>query len=534
MRVKHRFHYTVHCFKNVKINQRNECDNNNNGTNNNKTIIFEKENSSNTKNRRKYLSRKLYFTQIEIIPCKVCGDKSSGVHYGVITCEGCKGFFRRSQSSVTNYQCPRSKSCVVDRVNRNRCQYCRLKKCLELGMSRDAVKFGRMSKKQREKVEDEVRMHKQLQEQLPMNVSGGMVAMNGSQSMYGQYSSPNAPYSPTAFYSSYATNGSAYLGNGYSGYHQSIPAVSSYQTNHVVNASPYTTNNLSPYVGTSGSGEQLTMQSSSSRVKIESPNDSLSNFSGNSASAVLVSDVLTTIKTLTTAHAHTCIYSVEQRQQLKLNSVEQNQALIMKYKSMTRLDRWLDCANKLTHAVQQIIEFAKLVPGFMKLQQDDQIMLLKGGAFEVSLIRMSTLYDITADCVLYGGIYMPVTFFCSEDAAEQQFIVNVFNLVRELAACFLTESEIALYSALVLMSPGRNGIRNQTSIREMHELFFDCLAHEIRNNHPNDLTLMPRLTSYLTTLQEVASQHVAVLAKFKKVSMVELPALYKELFSVDG
>lgn len=43
-------------------------------------------------------------------------------------------------------------------MNRNRCQYCRLKKCLELGMSRDAVKFGRMSKKQREKVEDEVRI----------------------------------------------------------------------------------------------------------------------------------------------------------------------------------------------------------------------------------------------------------------------------------------------------------------------------------------------------------------------------------------
>lgn len=75
--------------------------------------------------------------QIEIIPCKVCGDKSSGVHYGVITCEGCKGFFRRSQSSVVNYQCPRNKNCIVDRVNRNRCQYCRLQKCLRLGMSRD-------------------------------------------------------------------------------------------------------------------------------------------------------------------------------------------------------------------------------------------------------------------------------------------------------------------------------------------------------------------------------------------------------------
>jgi len=99
--------------------------------------------------------------QIEIIPCKVCGDKSSGVHYGVITCEGCKGFFRRSQSSVVNYQCPRQKNCVVDRVNRNRCQFCRLQKCLALGMSRDAVKFGRMSKKQREKVEEEVNFHQQ-------------------------------------------------------------------------------------------------------------------------------------------------------------------------------------------------------------------------------------------------------------------------------------------------------------------------------------------------------------------------------------
>ena len=49
----------------------------------------------------------------------------------------CQGFFRRSQSSVTNYQCPRQKNCVVDRVNRNRCQFCRLQKCMALGMSRD-------------------------------------------------------------------------------------------------------------------------------------------------------------------------------------------------------------------------------------------------------------------------------------------------------------------------------------------------------------------------------------------------------------
>ena len=40
---------------------------------------------------------------------------------------------------------------------------------------------------------------------------------------------------------------------------------------------------------------------------------------------------------------------------------------------------WAETAQRLTDEVQQIIEFAKFVPGFISLLQDDQIMLLKGG-----------------------------------------------------------------------------------------------------------------------------------------------------------
>ncbi|XP_066101822.1 retinoic acid receptor beta isoform X1 [Saccopteryx bilineata] len=70
-------------------------------------------------------------------PCFVCQDKSSGYHYGVSACEGCKGFFRRSIQKNMIYTCHRDKNCVINKVTRNRCQYCRLQKCFEVGMSKE-------------------------------------------------------------------------------------------------------------------------------------------------------------------------------------------------------------------------------------------------------------------------------------------------------------------------------------------------------------------------------------------------------------
>lgn len=52
---------------------------------------------------------------------------------------------------------------------------------------------------------------------------------------------------------------------------------------------------------------------------------------------------------------------------------------LLYYKNMAHEELWLECAQKLTTVIQQIIEFAKMVPGFMKLSQDDQIVLLKAG-----------------------------------------------------------------------------------------------------------------------------------------------------------
>ncbi|RWS08298.1 nuclear receptor subfamily 2 group C member 2-like protein [Dinothrombium tinctorium] len=69
--------------------------------------------------------------------CIVCGDKASGRHYGAISCEGCKGFFKRSVRKQLSYVCRANKDCEVTKHHRNRCQYCRLQKCLQMGMRAD-------------------------------------------------------------------------------------------------------------------------------------------------------------------------------------------------------------------------------------------------------------------------------------------------------------------------------------------------------------------------------------------------------------
>ncbi|XP_064354813.1 nuclear receptor subfamily 1 group D member 1-like isoform X5 [Dromaius novaehollandiae] len=97
-----------------------------------------------------------------VLLCKVCGDIASGFHYGVHACEGCKGFFRRSiQQNISYKMCVKSENCLVVRMNRNRCQHCRFKKCLAVGMSRDAVRFGRIPKREKQRLLDEMQSYLQ-------------------------------------------------------------------------------------------------------------------------------------------------------------------------------------------------------------------------------------------------------------------------------------------------------------------------------------------------------------------------------------
>ncbi|CAG4958085.1 unnamed protein product [Parnassius apollo] len=626
--------------------------------------------------------------QIEIIPCKVCGDKSSGVHYGVITCEGCKGFFRRSQSTVVNYQCPRNKACVVDRVNRNRCQYCRLQKCLKLGMSRDAVKFGRMSKKQREKVEDEVRFHRaqmraqtdaapdsvyDAQQQTPSSSD----QFHGHYNGYPGYSSPlssygysntgpaltsnmsgiqpqpqqQQPYDVSADYVDSTTayepkQTSGFLDTDFIGHDEQqksstivrptgststttattsttsmrqtsinditrtriqqdferydqdriqSPAsissgvinikqeikpetsmgvdnlVASYVDSTTFLHSPsniqhspmdiqntvlvsgqssvsLTSEELSPDDLTSSSGhgrlmDPLNMNNMSGMGMVNPnavtnrrhPGSSQSGSSGDDLpSEGDISKVL--VKSLAEAHANTNP-KLEYIHEMFRKPPDVSKLLF--YNSMTYEEMWLDCADKLTGMIQNIIEFAKLIPGFMKLTQDDQILLLKSGSFELAIVRLSRLIDVNREQVLYGDVVLPIRECVhARDPRDMALVVGIFDAAKTIARLKLTETELALYQSLVLLWPERHGVRGNPEIQCLFNMSMAAMRHEIETNHAplkGDVTVLDTLLTKIPTFRELSLMHLEALCRFKAAHPHHVfPALYKELFSLDS
>ncbi|XP_078328543.1 putative nuclear hormone receptor HR3 isoform X2 [Crassostrea virginica] len=426
--------------------------------------------------------------QIEVIPCKVCGDKSSGVHYGIITCEGCKGFFRRSQAGPVNYQCPRNKNCVIDRVNRNRCQFCRLQKCLALGMSRDAVKFGRMSKKQRERVEDEANFVKQTR-------------LNGYDSSCGMPPSNNNNQ-----FSIYNDCHLMYTSNGYA-YTMPSPASESQPETPVSPDPPaYTPTTPTPTTQTPHPIALLR--------------------------AVDLMDPVMLGKAVTEAHMRTCLYTSDQIQHIQSSLTPQE--IIDTFKSMTRSQLWSEVAEKITIAVQQIIEFAKMLPGFMDLSQDDQIMLLKAGSFELALIRACRVYDNQTNNIVFGNVSVPLSVFSAFNEEECHLREQVFEFVRNVIQLKLTESQLALFSAVVLIRADRPGLKDIADVQKLNDKVLTALKQELGKTH-SDENVLTRLMQLTWTLRQLSSQHIVLLNKYKLQNPhVEFPALHKELFSVEG
>ncbi|XP_025903928.1 nuclear receptor ROR-gamma [Nothoprocta perdicaria] len=407
---------------------------------------------------------------IEVIPCKICGDKSSGIHYGVITCEGCKGFFRRSQRSSLSYACSRQQNCPIDRASRNRCQHCRLQKCLRLGMSRDAVKFGRMSKKQRD------RLHAEVQQQLE------------------QRERERGAEAPPA---SAFTLG---LPGGRRGHPPLSPAAHGEPSKAEGRVAPL------------GGLEPRALPD-----LLELPGASLV-------------DIERLTQNVLKSHRETCQLRAEELQLRRWDTFSRDE--VGAYQKQSPAQMWERCAGRITEAIQHVVEFAKRMGGFMELCQNDQIVLLKAGAMEVVLVRMCRAFNAENRTVLFEGKFAGPELFKSLGCPE--LVGSIFELAHGLCSLHFSDSEVALFTALVLVNASHPWLQERAKVARLQgdlEVAFRLLLR--RSHREGILAKLPPKGR----LRALCARHVEELQAFRRRHpggpLAAFPPLYKELFACE-
>ncbi|XP_077086072.1 nuclear receptor subfamily 1 group D member 2a [Siphateles boraxobius] len=440
--------------------------------------------------RDKSLAAKSSITKLNgmVLLCKVCGDVASGFHYGVHACEGCKGFFRRSiQQNIQYKKCLKTESCTIVRINRNRCQQCRFKKCLSVGMSRDAVRFGRIPKREKQRM--------LLEMQTAMNNM-----MNNSQLQH-------MLHVPCAV----ETSSSSSL---------SPPA------------SPRSTSDLSR-----DSESSAPMDTASSCSSDSGEEDSVSNGLVPRKDLFMFSspgsETPGSYREHVTAYHVTqaCIQSpcIRQPENLPLHGNNMNKLqtggnirhLVCPMSVSPFVDPckpgheiWEDFSKSFIPAVREVVEFAKRIPGFQELSQHDQVNLLKAGTFEVLMVRFVPLFDVKERTVTFlSGTKYSVDLLRSMGAGE--LLACMFEFSEKLSVLQLNEEEMSLFSAVVLVSADRSAIENVSGVEALQESLIRALRNLIMKNHSNEAAVFTKLLLKLPELRSLNNMHSEELLAFK-------------------
>ncbi|XP_006819446.2 peroxisome proliferator-activated receptor gamma-like [Saccoglossus kowalevskii] len=356
--------------------------------------------------------------------CRVCRDKASGFHYGVHACEGCKGFFRRTHRMKLVYKpCPyvKTEPCKINVSTRNKCQYCRFQKCLSVGMSHGASRFGRMPREERLKILEEI------------NQEADCASEEEKKRTVLREFTDNV--------------------------HQSFRAVF--------------------------------------------------------------------------RNAHT-------RKEVKENTQEQAAFNCRPMREMIdQIEIGSTLAKVTNNNVEQVAKFAKsALPQFRALDLGDQVTLLKYSAFEIVLVISSTRY--TADGLWFpeDGVYIKKDTIMHTNMDVQEFYESKLNFFEKMSRLNLTERELALFCALLIVSPDREDLDAKDSVEQVQEQVVEALQQELRQNHPGSHhILFPGIISRLVALRQLVPEHIQHVKKYLLVShdasiLSEPSPLMREVFGL--
>lgn len=103
-----------------------------------------------------------------------------------------------------------------------------------------------------------------------------------------------------------------------------------------------------------------------------------------------------------------------------------------------------------------MVEFAKRLPGFALLAEDDKVTLLKPGVFEVLLVRLAAMFDTASNTMLClnGQLLRRDALHNSSNA---RFLMDsMFEFAERLNGLELNDAELGLFCAVVVIAAGNS------------------------------------------------------------------------------
>uniref|UniRef100_A0A671MGX1 Oxysterols receptor LXR-alpha-like n=1 Tax=Sinocyclocheilus anshuiensis TaxID=1608454 RepID=A0A671MGX1_9TELE len=346
--------------------------------------------------------------------CSVCGDKASGFHYNVLSCEGCKGFFRRSVIKGAQYTCKNSGRCEMDMYMRRKCQQCRLRKCREAGMLEQCVLS-----------EEQIRLKKMKKQEEETARTSAVAAPSPVPEM-----PPLAPEQQ-----------------------EMIEKLVAMQ-------------------------KQCNKRSFLDRPKV--------------TPWPLSQDPL----------------NREVRQQ-----------------------RFAHFTELAIMSVQEIVDFAKQLPGFLELTREDQIALLKTSTIEIMLLETSRRYNPAIESITFLKDFSYNKEDFAKAGLQLEFINPIFEFSKGMNDLHLDEAEYALLIAINIFSADRPNVQDHELVERLQQPYVGALHSYIRIKRPNDHLMFPRMLMKLVSLRTLSSVHSEQVFALR-LQDKKLPPLLSEIWDV--
>ncbi|XP_055726060.1 peroxisome proliferator-activated receptor delta-like isoform X4 [Salvelinus fontinalis] len=400
------------------------------------------------------------------VECRICGDKASGFHYGVHACEGCKGFFRRTIRMKLDYErCERS--CKIQKKSRNKCQYCRFQKCLLLGMSHDAIRYGRMPEAEKRKL------------------VAGLLAGE-------KVPTTNPNGSDLKSLAKRVNN--AYLKN--------------------LNMTKKKARSI------------LTGKTSSSPVAYPYPfvihdMDSLCQAENGLVWKQLING--------TTPNKEIGVHVFYRCQCTTVETVRELTEFAKSIPGF--VDLFLnDQAEQATDGTQTA-ELGTDMQGQTGRDRESQVTLLKYGVHEAIFAMLPSLMNKDGLLVANGKGFVTREFLRSLRRPFSEIMEPKFEFAVKFNALELDDSDLALFVAAIILCGDRPGLINIKQVEEIQDNILQALDQHLLANHTDSKYLFPKLLNKMADLRQLVTENAMLVQKIKKTeSETSLHPLLQEIY----